>query len=96
MDAKVNELFKYISESDNANYAAIKPIAERYAKSYSEYSEGNVKRFLNSAPSSAPARSSAVDALMELGGRKGYSGDASLSREDTYSSLELSKSIANK
>ncbi len=96
MDAKVNELFKYISESDNANYAAIKPIAERYAKAYSEYSEGNVKRFLNSAPSSAPARSSAVDALMELGGRKGYSGDASLSREDTYSSLELSKSIANK
>ncbi len=92
MDAKVNELFKYISESEDQNYAPIKVIAERYAKAYSEYSEINVKRFLNSSVS----RSSAADALIDLGSKKGLNGDSNLARDETYSSLELSKRIANK
>lgn len=96
MDAKVNELFKYICESEDASYASIKPIAERYAKAYSEYSEGNVKRFLNSSSSSATPRSSAADALMELGGRKGLAGDSTIARDDSFSSLELAKRLANK
>ncbi len=97
MDAKVNELFRFISESEDTNYAPLKVIAERYAKAYSDYSEGNVKRFLNSSSSAASSSArSAADALMELGSKRGLGGDTSMARDETYSSLELSKRIANK
>jgi len=90
MDAKVNELFKYISESEDTNYTAIKPIAERYFTAYAEYSEGNVKRFLNSASSSS--RSNAAEALLDFAERR----TGAVSRSDQYSSLELAKQLANK
>ena len=95
MDAKVNEIFKFISESEDPNYTALKPTAEKYALMYSEYSEGNVKRFLNSSASTAgSARSAAADALLDFAGKK--NGNPNASRDPSYSSLELSKQIANK
>lgn len=102
MDAKVNEIFKYISETEEPNYTALKPIAEKYSKAFSEYSEGNVKRFLNAGGSGATqgsgaGKASAADALMEFAGRKGAAGGSpTISRDDAYSSLELARQIANK
>ncbi len=102
MDAKVNEIFKYIKDSEDPNYNSLKAIAERYEKAYSDYTEGNVKRFLNSSVQSSSSSSgqstgsgsarSAADALMEFAERRG----PSVNREDgTLSSLELSKQIGN-
>jgi len=95
MDAKVNEIFKSISESEEPNYTALKPIAEKYAQMYSEYSEGNVKRFLNSSAGySGSARGAAADALLDFAGKK--NGNPNAAKDAAYSSLELSKQIANK
>ena len=107
MDAKVNEIFKYISESDNKNYAVLKPIAEKYAEFYADYSEGNVKRFLNSnshlsANSSNPGYSSfsngksAADALIDFASeRRNMDINSYQMPEDGLSSLELSKQMNN-
>ena len=97
MDAKVNELFKYISESDDPNYTALKQTAERYAASYAEYSEGNVKRFLNSSALSSGSRSgSTAEAIFEHAGTKGAPPPPPVSRDDQYSSLELAKQLSKK
>ena len=98
MDAKVNEIFKYIKESEDPNYNSLKVIAERYEKSYSDYTEGNVKRFLNaSVPSSSGAQTgasaarSAADALMDLAAERRESGGGK--EAGTLSSLELAKQL---
>lgn len=75
MDAKVNEIFKFISETEDKNYNALKQTAEKYAQMYGDYTEGNVKRFLNSNPASTSGASylggltggrSAADALIDF------------------------------
>lgn len=72
MDAKVNEIFKYISESDNVAYNALKPTAEKYAQMYGDFTEGNVKRFLNASPSSSSAaQMSSTGIPAGLGGLSG-------------------------
>lgn len=96
MDAKVNELFKYILDTENDAYAPLKATAERYAKLYNEYNEGTVKRFLNTSGSSGnfaglgglSGGRSAADALIELGNERRVE-----VQEDALSSLELSKQI---
>ncbi len=106
MDAKVNEIFKFIKESEDPNYTSLKPIAEKYSKSYSDYNEGNVKRFLNSSVqvniggSSGTGGRSAADAIMDLAAeRRGAGSSASAgasggtSDDRKFSSLELSRQI---
>ena len=89
MDAKVNEIFKYILETDNQDYLTLKPIAEKYSKQYNDFTEGTVKRFLNTAPVSGGPKS-AADQLMEFVGRQG-----SIPKEDgTLSSLELARQLS--
>ncbi|MBO6230393.1 MAG: hypothetical protein J6O50_07480 [Ruminiclostridium sp.] len=68
MDAKVNEIFKFISETEDKNYNALKPVAEKYAQMYGDYTEGNVKRFLNNSPTSS---GSSGNSLAGLGGLTG-------------------------
>ena len=58
MDAKVNEIFRYISESEDQNYNSLKSIAEKYSQMYGDYTEGTVKRFLNTNVAAAQASSS--------------------------------------
>ena len=90
MDAKVNEIFKYISETEDKNYNALKPIAEKYAQMYGDYTEGNVKRFLNNNPASSSSLSSgasfiggltggrsAADALLDFAAERRGSGGSS-------------------
>ena len=97
MDAKVNELFKYILETENEAYNPLKATAERYIKQYSEYSESNVKRFLNNSGTSGAGLGgltggrSAADALMELGNERRAAAEAA--SEDSLTSLEISKQI---
>lgn len=99
MDAKVNELFKYILETENDSYNPLKQAAERYMKQYSEYNEGTVKRFLNTSGSSGgfaglgglSGGRSAADALIELGNEKRAEAEAAM--EGSLSSLEISKQM---
>lgn len=106
MDAKVNEIFKYIQESDNPVYNTLKPAADKYAQLYGDYTEGNVKRFLNSSPGGSSGAGlgglsgakSAADALMELAANRGNTGSPDSagvnSGTGSLSSLELAKQIS--
>ncbi len=69
MDAKVNEVFKFILESEDAVYNSLKPVAEKYSQQYSDYTEGNVKRFLNTNGTTQPTYNSGG-----LGGLGGLTG----------------------
>ena len=99
MDAKVNELFKYILETESEAFIPLKTIAERYIKQYGEYSESNVKRFLNNSGNTGANAGlgglsggrSAADALMELGNERRAAAEAA--SEDSLTSLEISKQI---
>ena len=98
MDAKVNELFKYILDTENDAYTPLKATAERYASLYSEYNEGTVKRFLNTGGSGNMAGlgglsggRSAAEALIELGNDR-----RAEIEEDALTSLEISKQMKKK
>lgn len=102
MDAKVNEIFKYISESEDKNYNSLKPIAEKYALQYEDYNEGNVKRFLNTSPSAGSSMAglgglsgskSAADALLDFAAERRGGGAAPAVSSGSLSSLELAKQI---
>ena len=78
MDAKVNEIFKYISESEDTAYNTLKPVAEKYAQQYGDYTEGNVKRFLNTSANSYSApQSGGSPSGASLAGLGGLSGNRS-------------------
>lgn len=47
MDARINEIFKNIAESENTDYESVKAIAEAYLKTFAEYTEKNVNKFLS-------------------------------------------------
>lgn len=47
MDARINEIFKSIAESDNNDYESVKATAEGYLKAFAEYTEKNVNKFLS-------------------------------------------------
>ena len=109
MDAKVNEIFKFISESEDQNYNSLKSIAEKYSQLYSDYTEGTVKRFLNTNVIAGQPQTSQQSSLAGLGGLTGgrSAADAlidfaterrgaqvqSRGGDPSLSSLELSKQV---
>ena len=100
MDAKVNEIFKNVAESDDPIYAPIKTVAENYLKAYSEFSEVNVKKFLSGSLGPSPGQQreprSAADVLLEFAENKrtgGSSGGSGGNDRGELSSLELAKQI---
>ncbi len=102
MDAKVNEIFKYVMESEDPSYKSIKPIAEKYSETFENFTETNVKRFLNTtnqqsssamAATGALGAKNAADALLEHAGKLA---SAPVPPENSFSSLELAKQIIKK
>ncbi len=99
MDAKVNETFKNIVESEESVYAPIKELAQKYLVRYHEYMEQSVNRFIGSdfadelvadaMEASADGVQGTVDALARL--RDG----GSVTMEDgEYSSIALKKKLS--
>lgn len=106
MDAKINELFKTIMESEDPIYVPIKDIAEKYLIRYHEYMENSVNQYIGiqpelvieAEPQKKTPKSKAnesVEALARL--RDGGSASASSGGdgEKEYSSLELAKKVAS-
>ncbi|MBO5377302.1 MAG: hypothetical protein J6A41_02835 [Ruminiclostridium sp.] len=104
MDAKINELFKNIKESEDPIYVPIKEIAEKYLIRYHEHMEKSVNQYIGAEPEliieaqpepkkgKAKANES-VEALARL--RDGSGAAAPAEGEKEYSSLELAKKVAN-
>ena len=105
MDAKINELFKGIMESEDPVYIPIKEIAQQYLIRYHEHMEKSVNQFIGNEPeliieAAPPPEKSAkkkanesVEALARL--REGSGQSAASDGEKEYSSLELAKKVAN-
>ena len=104
MDAKINELFKGIVESEDPVYVPIKEIAQKYLVRYHEYMEKSVNQFIGGEPElvieavpqsdKTPKKKAneSVEALARL--REGGGQPASAEGEKEYSSLELAKKVA--
>ncbi len=104
MDAKINELFKNILESEDPVYIPVKEIAQNYLVRYHEHMEKSVNQFIGgeseliieAAPQTekTPKKKAneSVEALARLrdGGGKTSANDG----EKEYSSLELAKKVA--
>ncbi len=96
MDAKVNETFKNIVQSEEQYYAPIKELAQKYLVRYHEYMEQSVNRFIggdgNSDVSTIElhAQDSAVEAIARL--RNSDTGEASGNGE--FSSMALKRKMA--
>ena len=103
MDAKINELFKTIMESEDPVYIPIKEIAQQYLVRYHEYMEKSVNQFIGNEPeliieappqtekSSKAKVNESVEALARLRENGGASAQGD---EKEYSSLELAKKVA--
>ncbi len=104
MDAKINELFKNILESEDPVYVPIKEIAQKYLVRYHEYMEKSVNQFIGNEPEliieaepqseKMPKKqvNESVEALARL--RDGSGQPAESGDEKEYSSLELAKKVA--
>ena len=101
MDAKINELFKNIKESEEPAYIPIKEIAEKYLIRYHEHMEKSVNQYIGVEPElvieAEPKQGKAkanesVEALARL--RESGGGSVAAEGDKEYSSLELAKKVA--
>lgn len=101
MDAKVNEIFKNIAESNEPAYIPIKELAQKYLVRYHEHMENSVNKFIGAdfdaediaeamEAQSAKGVQDSVDALARL--RDGAPAPAA--NEGEYSSMALKKKLS--
>ncbi len=105
MDAKINELFKMVLESEDPAYIPIKEIAQNYLVRYHEHMEKSVNQFIGNEPEliieaepqtqKSPKKqvNESVEALARLRDSGGQTSSAEGEKE--YSSLELAKKVAS-
>ncbi len=105
MDAKINELFKGIIDSEDPVYIPIKEIAQQYLIRYHEHMEKSVNQFIGGEPEliieaepqaeKTPRKKAneSVEALARL--REGNGQSNAQGDEKEYSSLELAKKVAS-
>lgn len=104
MDAKINELFKNIMESEDPVYVPIKEIAQKYLIRYHEHMEKSINQFIGNEPeliieavpqaekTTKKKANESVEALARL--REGSGQSSASGEEKEYSSLELAKKVA--
>lgn len=100
MDAKVNETFKNIVESEDPAYAPIKELAQKYLVRYHEYMEQSVNRYIGSefedelVADAMEASSGGVQDTVEALSRLRDGGSAPLEEDGEYSSMTLKKKLS--
>lgn len=89
MDARVNEIFKNIAESEDKNYESVKAIAEGYLKTFAEYTEKNVNKFLS-------GDATFEDSTLDSDDGESDTYVPSSDRDRSFSSLAIAKQVVRK
>ncbi|MBQ8613817.1 MAG: hypothetical protein IJ416_06325 [Ruminiclostridium sp.] len=104
MDAKVNEVFKNIVESEDPAYIPIKDLAQKYLVRYHEHMENSVNKFIDvdydldiadgelAVPAGGDGVQESLDALARL--RDGGAGEVEEKEPGEYSSMALKKKLS--
>ena len=89
MDARINEIFKNIAESEDNCYESVKAVAEGYLKTFAEYTEKNVNKFLS-------GDATFEDSTLDSDDSESDTYVASSDRDRSFSSLAIAKQVVRK